>query len=94
MSILTDIKLWWIKNHAPVSVMDHIEVPPPDDWKAIWARKRADAKAKHKKEFHTDEIKERETEKSRDLLDYEEASAQAISQTHLERIQKIRTIKR
>ena len=93
MSILTDIKLWWLKSRVRVVVMDHVNVPPVEGWKTIWERKRAEAKARHKKEFHTDEIKERETEKSRDLLEYDEASARATSQTHLERISRIRNIK-
>ena len=94
MSILTDIKLWWLKSRVPTHVMDHVEVPPVENWKTVWERKRAEAKANYGKEFHCDETKPRETEKSRDLLEYEEASARAASQAHLERISKVRTITR
>lgn len=93
MSILTNIKLWYLKSRVPVSVMDHVDVPPPEDWKAVWQRKRAEAKTKHKKDFHCDEIKERETEKSRDLLEFEEASERAKQHFQLDRISKVRTIR-
>ena len=74
-------------------MMDHVPVQQPEDWKTFFERKRAEVKAKHKKEFHCDEIKPRETEKSRDLLEYDEASAKATSQAHLDRISKVRTIR-
>ena len=85
---------WWRAHKGDVSTLDHVPVIQSDDSKAVYTRKRAEAKAKHGRDFHTDEIKEREQPKSRDLLDFDEASERAKNDALLNKISNVRAMTR
>ena len=87
------------KTHDEGTVLDHVEVMMDNSHaakelrKQAMAAKRAEAKNRHGREFHTDDIKKRETELSRALLEFNEASAQTVKRGQLDRISKVRVVR-
>lgn len=86
------------KDDEEDAVVGHVGISPEpieeikEQRKQADAAKRAAAKLRHGRDFHTDEIKKRETELSRDLVEFNEVSARASGSAQLDRISKVRTM--